>query len=140
MRIKYSILIILCLVFSISCSKSGYQSSDKTNFKSLAEEKYGLEQIIYEDSQDGHYVLCKHLSESSSDPYTLWEFFVFDKNSNKIIIEDKIDRGKVKWFSNNELEISHTPGTMATNQSKDDYIWILNVETGEKTKKSKYNK
>ena len=140
MRIKYSILIILFLVFSISCSKSGYQSSDNTNYKSLAEKKFGLEQTTYEESGDGHYVLCKHLLESSNDPYTSWEFFVFDKNSNKIIFEDKIDRGKVKWFSNNELEISHTPGTMATNQSKDDYMWIVNVETGEKIKKSKYGK
>ncbi len=137
MKIKYNTLIILCMAFSISCSKSGYQSSDNSDYKALAEEKYGSE-TSFINSEDGHYVLCKHKMESSNDPYTSWEFFVFDLSTKKIVLEDKIDRGNVKWFSKNQLETSHTPGTMATNQTKDDYAWIVNVESGEKIKKSKY--
>ena len=139
MKIKYNTLIVLSIALSISCSKSGYQSSDSSDYEVLAEEKYGSEQTTFINSEDGHYVLCKHKMESSSDPYTSWAFFVFDLNSKKIVLEDMIDRGNVKWFSNHQLETSQTPGTMATNQTKDDYAWIVNVESGEKIKKSKYN-
>lgn len=127
----------LTLILITSCSKS-IQVSRTVDYEAIAREKYGQEAYSCEDNPAESFVLCKHQISDQSEPFKSWEYFVYDKLNKAIVLENSVEKGNVKWFSNTELEVTKTPGTMAQGQTMEDYTWILDIISGKRTQKSKY--
>ena len=123
-----------------ACSKTS-QPVSTGNYLDIAKDKYGAEEdYSCAENTSKTLVLCKHQIINSDLTIKSWDYFVFDEENEKIIFENSVDRGNVKWFSGTEIEISKIPGTMTTDQTMEDYAWIIDVYSGKKIKKSDYRK
>jgi len=131
--------LIAVLVLS-ACSKSN-QPASSVDYQDLARQKYGMdEDYTCIENTSNKLVLCKHQKGSSDDPIKSWDYFVYEVENEKILFENIVDKGNVKWYSETEIEISKTPGTMTSDETMQDYAWIINVLDGKKIKKSEYLK
>ena len=129
------VLILFC-----TCSRTT-QSTNTESYLDIAKTKYGVDdEFSCEENSSKTLVLCKHATDNSEPGLMSWEYFVYEQENKKVLLEDAVDRGNVKWFSESEIEISRTPGTMRADQTMADYAWILNVYSGDKVKKSEYTK
>jgi hypothetical protein len=136
---KLSHTIVFVVLALISCSKK-VQKDSSEKYRAIAVERFGIDQFECIDNEDSTLVLCKQQINSTTSTIQSWDFFIYNKIKDSISYSDKIDKGSVKWFSNNEIQISKVPGTMAQGQTMDDYAWIIDLRNGMKTKKSDYKK
>ena len=138
MKTVFSLIVILILSLG-SCSRN-VQTSGTEKYQQTATDKFGDGQFDCSENQDMTFALCKHQLNTPGSTIQSWEYFVFDKKNEKVTVSETIDKGSVKWVSNSEIQVSKIPGTMTVDQTMDDYTWIVNVVTGERTKKSEYKK
>jgi hypothetical protein len=132
-------LLITILVLN-ACSKSN-QPNSSVNYEDLARQKYGMaEDYTCIENASKKLVLCKHMISDPDISLKSWDYFVYEVENEKIIFENTVDKGNVKWYSETEIEISKTPGTMTSDETMQDYAWIINILDGKKIKKSEYLK
>ena len=134
---KIIVVIILSFMVLVSCSKSSKITTTQ-NHIDIATERYGESSFNCNSNGANTLELCVHQTNSGGTTAPSWEYFVFNKETEKIVFENSVNQGKVKWFSNSELVVTKMPGTMAEDQTMDDYAWIIDVNTGRKIKKSEY--
>lgn len=123
-----------------ACSKSN-QPSSSSDYLELARQKYGIDtDYSCLENANKKLVLCKYQTNETDLSIKSWSFFVYQIDKKEYIFQESIDKGGVKWYSETEIEISKTPGTMTRDETMLDYAWIIDVFTGKKTKKSEYLK
>jgi len=129
---KTSVYIIIAL-FITSCGASKNNSAaqnDKGNYKKLAVEKLG-ESITYSMNEAESYVLCmSEVKGTVKQPRNQISYVIIRVDNNRISLEDKIDGGTVRWYNEKMIEVFRTPGIMRGDQTRDDFITLYNVETG----------
>ncbi len=133
-QMRTSIVLIIFLVFFGFCCKNSQKANSET-YKSVAIEKLG-EGVEYLTNDDGSLVLCFSKKKNEGLPSSAIKYLVYDLKKDVVLLEDLIDNGTIKWYDTRRLEIFLTPGTMGSQQTRDDYTHILNVDTREKVKKT----
>ncbi|MCP4459107.1 MAG: hypothetical protein GY816_13955 [Cytophagales bacterium] len=134
MKTPVKTLIVLSIFMLVQCKNSKQPAS--VEYQQIAEQRLGSN-IQYSPNGDRSMILCyKQQKDQSNGGYGV-SFFVFDNKLKKIIYEEVIDRGTVDWYSDNEVVLFYTPGTMRSDQSRDDFSYIYNLVSKEKRLKSK---
>ena len=129
------ITLVLLSAVLFNC-KNSKEVADKTvDYKALATEKLG-EKVAFIPNEDNSMVLCSSQQSSPKLGPSGVKFFVFDNNSNTIVYEENIGRGTVAWYSNTQLEMYYTPGTMRQDQTRDDFISVYDLIKKEKIEKT----
>ncbi len=139
MKLKYQsckfILLTLCFIGMVACRNAKNGSDQNSNFDQLASERLqGTIDCL--ENEAGTFVLCTGKSKLESGPGTKINYLIIDKANNKVLIEDVVTNGHVKWYSDSEISILRNPGMMGEGQTKDDYTFIYNLKTNEKVRKS----
>ncbi len=111
-------------------------AESKVDHQKIASEKLG-EKAKCQPSEDNTLVLCYVTNEGPNLGGPGMSYFVYDNGKNSIILEDKIDKGTVSWFNNTQLSLFYTPGIMTESQTRDDFTYIYDIATKEKTLKTK---
>ncbi len=114
-KIFLQLIFIGSLILQVSCSSNNIQkekAEKKFKFEKFAEDKYktGYKFLFNDDSL---YVLCvKQFNPTPLLPQHKIDFFIFDRNKNKILYEDSIPNGEVKWINNFQVKIVRLPGNI----------------------------
>jgi len=132
-------LILFSIVLLGSCTKNS-QTTSSEKYKSVADKRFGNGEYVCSENQDMTFTLCLHQLSDKGAVVTSWDFFIYDLEKESVTYSETVERGSVKWINTYEVQVSKVPGTMAEGQTMDDYAWIIDVKTGQKTKKSDYKK
>ncbi len=128
------ILLVLTLIFILSCRGSKQYSSEQARIDLGLEE--GRE-VTCKPNQSGTYDLCT--SGEVNKVESALVFLIYNKSEQKVVFDASVVAGYVKWISDIEVEYYSAPGIVSTAQSKEDFIWIYNTQTGETIRKSASN-
>ncbi|MEO0553568.1 MAG: hypothetical protein AAF149_10240 [Bacteroidota bacterium] len=127
-------ILILMLAFSCKSLNNGRK------YEGLAYERYG-EGTVFHKNGDNSLILCINETKGSTkNPQNAIDFFVFCTAKDSIIYSDYISPGSVSWFSDNQIELFYLPGVMPQGKTRDDFVYIYDLETGIKTRKSDFDK
>jgi hypothetical protein len=76
------------------------------------------------------YALCLNNTKSQSNKPL--KFFVYSIKTDKIILEDSLPKGKVKWLNENQIEVTSVPGIVRGREGKENqengYIFDLKLQ------------
>ncbi|NCS80440.1 MAG: hypothetical protein GW788_01670 [Ignavibacteria bacterium] len=96
----------------------------------LAEEKYAGFFTLQENETKEFYLVT---SRSKSATETAIKFFIYEKESELIILEDFIPLGDVKWNGKFTVNVQKFPGTVKLNETGTDRSgYVFNVKTKQK--------
>ena len=130
MKLPIPILMLAGFILLYGCSKTASITTTSERYKDVAINKY-KEGYNFYASGDNKYVLCTKEQEGTAiNPANHIDFFVYDVEKEIIVLEKAIDKGKVKWYSNFQIEVLSIPGNMAQGQTLDDYTKVYNLESG----------
>ncbi len=136
MKFFTPILMMVVFILLMGCSKTASVVTTSERYKDVAINKY-KEGYIFYPSGNTKYVLCtKEIEGTALNPANHIDFFVYDGIEEKIVLEKTVDNGKVKWYSDFQIEVLSIPGNMAQGQTLDDYTKVYNIESGEVKTKS----
>ncbi len=120
------------------CSKTASVTTASERYKDVAINKY-KEGYNFYPSVNNKYVLCtKEIAGTTMNPANHIDFFVYDIVEEIIVMEKSVDNGKVKWYSDFQIEVLSIPGNMAQGQTLDDYTKVYNLESGAVKTKSEF--
>ena len=140
---KFSSLLIhlFSTVLFLSCSSSKINStSDTVNYRKFAENKYEGK-VAYVLNENNNLVICINEPYKDLKPsQPQLNYFVYDLIQEKILYEDRLIGGSVKWYSDTFIEVYSMPGIIRQDEVLEDFIVLVNVKTGESFKKNEYLK
>ncbi|MHB8931577.1 MAG: hypothetical protein ACYC5R_13350, partial [Melioribacteraceae bacterium] len=101
--------------------------------KKLSLEKFGTSSRLIYNSDKSYSIVVKQEKSTAKNPNPLLQFFVYDIGKDKIIFEESIPAGKIKWRNNRQFEVTITPEMISTEDSNKLYGYIYDVDLGTKT-------
>ncbi|MEO8399217.1 MAG: hypothetical protein ABI550_05295 [Ignavibacteriaceae bacterium] len=130
-------LILLFFIFLCGCcsSKEGSDNFGSEKYQLVAREKFQKNyEVLF--NEDERYVLCiKRKKSSSLLPSPPLSFFIYDRVNEKIIYQDELPGGNVKWLNNYQVEIKTIPGTITGDEQPSDFVDIYDVNQKKKIEK-----
>jgi hypothetical protein len=136
---KLIFAIIFLFVFShcstCNCGKGkNSQSSDAgyENLQKISKEKYGDTFVMNANESKDLYLVTDFMKSATELSI---KFFVYNIKSGKIVLEDFISSGSVKWADKYLLDVQIHPGTIQKNNPKTDIGYFYNFETNQKITK-----
>jgi len=123
-------LIILVSFLNVGCSGSAQVNTpDKTMLTKITEQKFSENNSIL-FNEDKTYALC--LNNSKKQLTGPVSFFIYSLKSDKIILEDSIAQGSLKWLNDSQIEVKTIPGIVkggeGENTAAHGYIFDLNLQ------------
>lgn len=105
--------LLICSVFIVGCKVTKDSTSIKEQTQTLEElvaAKYPEQStVLLNESQT--YALVQSISKKGKViGQSSIHFFVYDKTSKEIILEDFINKGTIEWVNDNLLKINEIPG------------------------------
>ena len=129
--------ILGCLFFSlflINCAGTDNAfNKQESVLKKLSLEKFGTSFRLIYNSDKSYSIVVKQEKSTAKNPNPLLRFFAYDMEKNKIIFEESIPAGKIKWRNNRQFEVTITPEMISTEDSNKLYGYIYDVDLGTKT-------
>ena len=130
----FLIPLFVCSCASSKCTTSAQEAKSPTNHNlivnDLAKEKYGDSFTIQENETKEFYLVSSH---SKSATETAIKFFVFEKESQLMILEDFIPLGVVKWINSYTVSVQKFPGTVKLNETGTNQSgYLFDVKTKQK--------
>jgi len=142
-RIGVSFLPIL---FVAACCSANDTSKKIINnlpaYNKIAEEKYNKEFNTVFNS-DSTYLFVYATPKKSNKLFPLpLKFFVYDNKNGKIIFEDNLTNGKIKWINNRQIQVSTNPEIVSGKEEENQkmYGYIFDVITKRKLSQIDKNK
>ncbi|MCX6169619.1 MAG: hypothetical protein NTX65_09770 [Ignavibacteriales bacterium] len=123
---------LFSILFLFNCAGSG-AALDKQDslLKKLSMEKFGSESQIIYNSDKSYSLVVKQEKSTVKNPNPVLQFFVYGLRKDKIVFEESVPAGRIKWITRNQIEVVVTPGTIST-EDKKLYGYIYNVDLGTK--------
>ena len=129
--------ILGCLFFSlflINCAGTDNAfNKQESVLKKLSLEKFGTSFRLIYNSDKSYSIVVKQEKSTAKNPNPLLRFFAYDMEKNKIIFEESIPAGKIKWRNNRQFEVTITPEMISTEDSNKLYGYIYDVDLGTQT-------
>jgi len=122
--LKLSVLILqLTIVFALaSCAPAKTDSKSVAsvdNYRKLAVDKY-KDNITYRVNLTHSYVLCHKQSRPTSlNPFPPVQFFVYDLKQERVLFEDSLANGSLKWLNDFQIQVSTIPGIVTGDEEAD---------------------
>ncbi|MEP0365997.1 MAG: hypothetical protein ABJN36_10950 [Cyclobacteriaceae bacterium] len=126
---KNLLILSITLIFAFACktSQKGGLTLEEVK-KSLQTEEN--DEIICDGNESQTFELCQtNLNDSQVD--ALRKFLIYEKSSGKVVLEKSVVGGYVKWVDDTKVEFYTVPGIIKDGQSKNDFIKIYDVATGQ---------
>lgn len=139
---KTIIMFLTILVSCTSAKKTSVASQENQHgspavekYKTLAMEKY-KEGIDYVFNESGSFVMCVHAAKPSAEhPQKTISFFVYDLKNEKILYEESVGDGSVKWKNDVQIEITSKIGIITPSHQSNIIHYVYDVSTQKKLKK-----
>lgn len=135
--LRLSVLILqLTIVFALaSCAPAKTDSNSVASvakYKKLAVDKYE-DNITYRVNLTHSYVLCYQQSRPTSlNPFPPVQFFVYDIKNERVLFEDSLANGSIKWLNNYQIQVSMIPGIVTGDEVADQklpgYIYDVKLQ------------
>jgi len=109
---KISISFIPILLIAACCSSSETSQKLMNNipaYKEIAEGKYNNQYNTVFNTDSTYLFVCasqKNVDKVLPPPL---RFFVYDNKNEKVIFEDNLTNGKIKWINNRQIQVSTMP-------------------------------
>lgn len=137
-RSSWILMLGICLLMGCSVTNKTKAVNESTAYLTVAKEKLG-DEVNFAFNKDRSYVLCQ--TEPSPNPDNpSFRFLVFSMKDEKVVMEQSVRSGFVKWLSGMEIEIFSTPGFMRNDQSRDEFTQVYHVVTGNSIPKTDWKK
>ena len=121
---KLSVSILqLTIGFTLACcalaKKDSNSGESAENYEKLAVDKY-KDNITYQINLTHLYVLChKQPRSTSRNPFPPVQFFVYDLKNERVLFEDSLANGSVKWLNDYQIQVSTIPGIVTGDEEAD---------------------
>lgn len=128
---------LLLLVFVMACGNKNLPGTkdQQQAYKNIAAEKLGSD-VEFIPNELKNFLLCLHDEKSSAEnPENNLRLLVYDLTTDKVSLELNVGSGTAKWISTYELEVFYKPKVIQRGETRDDYVTIYNLTTGEKRNK-----
>ncbi len=107
------------------------------SYRILAKQRYESN-IHYDFNPAKTVVLCiKQAKSSAKHVYPPLAFFVYDLKNSKILFEDALRNGEVKWVNNNQIAVHTIPGIVQVDEKGGAGSgYIYDIKSAKKIKKT----
>ncbi len=134
---------LTCVIVFASCTSSprgGSASSQDmkdsasvAKYETIAIERY-KDRIEYVFNESKVFVLCIHSNKPTAKmPESIVSFFVYDLKMNRVILEESIRDGSVRWIDEQRIEIVQKTGTVSKEDQSRVQRYVYDVMTQKKT-------
>ena len=107
------------LAYCALAKKDSNSADSVDNYKELAVDKY-TDNITYRRNLTHIYVLCyKQSRPTIQDPFPPLQFFVYDLKNEKVLFEDSLAKGSIKWLNDYQIQVSTIPGIVTGDEEAD---------------------
>jgi hypothetical protein len=134
MRKKFC-FIVICItavcMYSCSALKEGSEKTIETD-KEYAEKKLGSNILKMENISKTHVLMINQEKETALNPAPLLKFMLFEIKSNRLLFEDVVPAGNVRWINDRQIEILKIPGTVSIENKKSQSGYIFDIDSGRK--------
>ncbi|MHB8906719.1 MAG: hypothetical protein ACYC4T_01260 [Melioribacteraceae bacterium] len=130
---KFNALLIFFLLLAGCSVTQKTLTRQESVLKKLSLEKFGTSSRLIYNSDKSYSIVVKQEKSTAKNPNPLLQFFVYDIGKDKIIFEESIPAGKIKWRNNRQFEVTITPEMISTEDSNKLYGYIYDVDLGTKT-------
>ncbi len=131
---KY-ILIALSVLVLFSCHRCKTKSlSPEQKIEKIAQQKYH-EKYTLQWNETKDYVFIQKKKAINHSPFPTISFAVYDSRTQKLLFEDTVPGGQIKWLTNDIIEVYSLvgrPKDIHTNKKKP--LYRYNVKKHTKTK------
>ena len=126
--------LILLIFITIGCNPPGNKTEHPAEITKIALEKY-QDHFNFLQNKDTLYVICfRQDSETALNPTPPLRFFVFDVKNKKIIFEDNLPNGSVKWIDKYKIGVKTIPGIIRKDEILPEYTYVYDVLLKKKLK------
>ncbi len=145
MTIRISVSLISIFLIAACCSSNkttAKLSSDYTTYKKIADEKYSKNYNTIFNSDSTYLFVYTSTKNLDKVLPTSLKFFVYDNNNEKIIFEDNLANGKIRWLNVHQIQVSINPEIISgkEEENKKMYGYIYDVLTQRKLSELDKNK
>lgn len=130
---KFNALFITFLLLTGCFVTQKTFSEQDVNLKKLSVEKFGASFHILYNNKRSFALVLKQEKSSVQNPKPVLQFFIYEMKKDKIIFEESVPAGKIKWKTNNQIEVIVTPETISTEDNNKLYGYIYDVDLRTKT-------
>lgn len=123
------VLFISVLILISGCCGKHTEISDYEKVEILAKDKFVQDYEILLN-QEKSLLLCRKIYNRKDELHFTIEYFIFDIQKEKVILEEQIIDAHVNWFDNENIELNYTPEIISGDE--DIQRFIINVRTKEK--------
>ena len=121
---------------------SGELLQNKPTYKKIAEEKFNKDYMVIFNNDSTYlivYFFPKNVTKRLNPPLI---FFVYDTNNKKVIFQDNLTNGEVKWKNNRQIEVSTIPEIVTGDDEKNKELfgYVYDVNTQRKLTEENKNK
>ncbi len=127
---KYWLLLYLVLVIGCTATKSNIDNSQNNVMETISKNKFKKNYVFKPNESNTHTLVIKRFKHFE-DLFMSTKFFVYDNESQIIILEDTLYQGTVDWISDNKIfarSVEHIPNRLTKQHRK----YYYNVITKEK--------
>jgi len=124
----------------VSCAASHLETppiTDSVPYQVLANQKLHSN-IHYRFNEDRSLVLC--ISQAKPTPQIIHpplRFFIYDVAAEKVVFEDSLANGEVKWLDSHRIAVRTIPGIVRVEELAGQVSgYIFDTKTGKKVKQS----
>lgn len=134
---RLSVLIFLLTGCASSESSENESTDSSSNYRSTliseAQQRFGDDyELIY--SPGKNYVICRKLYKGERPGAQLLDYFVYDKEEDAIIFEDKVPSGIISWLNETVIRVEEIRGTEQIDRNNPPLGYKYNVSKMQKIK------
>ncbi len=122
LRLSVLILQLTIGIALASCAPAKTDSNSVASvakYKKLAVDKY-KDNITYRVNLTHRYVLCyKQSRPTSLNPFPSVQFFVYDLKQERVLFEESLPNGSIKWLNDDQIQVSTIPGIVTGDEEAD---------------------
>lgn len=125
----------LC-INSCSSDSTSTHTNSFSNAQKTAQKKYGKNYSVIPNNNRSYLLCINNKKENSAYPKGI-SFFVYSLEKNQITYEDFNNlTSRIKWVSDFKLEQRVRPGNVEEGKNIEDFIYIINANSGLRIKKT----
>jgi len=136
---KLSLLLVLIgLVFIVYACSGASQSAieNASAIEKTVSDKLGSEyQPLYNQSKT-HVLYIQRGNETPANPSPLLKFLLYEIKGGKLLMDESVPAGSVKWLNDTQIEVTWVPGMVTANDAGRTPGYIFDVTTGRKIESS----
>ncbi len=117
------------MLLTSGCCAKHTEISKYEKAEILAKDKFVQDYEILPNDEKS-FLLCRKVSNRKDELHFTVEYFIFDCQKEKVILEERIIDARVNWFDNENIEVIYTPEIISGDE--DIQRFIINVRTKEK--------